>query len=167
MLESGGVAPRVLNFGARWEWWATRLSCFIPPPPGNSPWYPLDKGLGGSERGQDVFEERIKCFLRWELLLFVPLVVASQATSTRLFLSQHLSGKAGDATDKSCRPATREFASRRRRVSWGHKKKFHAWRRRRVLRPFHSLPWLPFPNSPTGRKSADPKVVSLPSVVTW
>ena len=33
MLGSGGVAPRVLNFGARWEWLASRPSCFTPPLP--------------------------------------------------------------------------------------------------------------------------------------
>ena len=63
---------------------------------------------------------------------------ASQAISIRHFLSQHLSGRAGDSTDKSGRPVTREFASRKRCVSWGHKEKFHKWHRR-VLWPAVSL----------------------------
>jgi len=92
--------------------------------------------------------------------LSMPLVGASQATSIRLFLSQQLSGRAGDSTGKSGRPVTLEFVSRRRCVSWGRKQKFHEWRRW-VLCPFHSLPWLLFSNYPTEMKSANSKVVPI------
>jgi hypothetical protein len=51
---SGGIAPRILDFGTRWRW----VASFTPRPlysQGKSPWYPLDRRLGGpqnrSERG--------------------------------------------------------------------------------------------------------------------
>jgi hypothetical protein len=38
---SWGIAPRILDLGTRWEWPLY--------PQGNSPWYPLDRRLGGSQ----------------------------------------------------------------------------------------------------------------------
>jgi hypothetical protein len=45
---SGGIAPRILNLGTRWRW----VVSFTPQPlypQGKSPWYPLDKRLGGPQ----------------------------------------------------------------------------------------------------------------------
>jgi hypothetical protein len=54
VLGSGGIAARILDLGTRWMW----LVSFMPRPlhpQGKSPWYPLDRRLGGfqnrSERG--------------------------------------------------------------------------------------------------------------------
>jgi hypothetical protein len=44
--ESGGIAPRILDPSARWRW----MVSFTPRPlypQGKSPWYPLDRRLGG------------------------------------------------------------------------------------------------------------------------
>jgi hypothetical protein len=44
-LRSGGIAPRILAlalYGG--EWSASRPGCFTPR---ESPWYPLDRRLGG------------------------------------------------------------------------------------------------------------------------
>jgi hypothetical protein len=45
---SGGIAPRILDLGARWRW----VVSFMPRPlypQGKGPWYPLDRRLGGSQ----------------------------------------------------------------------------------------------------------------------
>jgi hypothetical protein len=47
-MESGGIAPRILNLGTRWTW----VASFTPRPlytQGKSPWYPLDRSLGGPQ----------------------------------------------------------------------------------------------------------------------
>jgi hypothetical protein len=44
----GGIAPRILDLGIRWSW----VVSFTPRPlysQGKSPWYPLDRRLGGSQ----------------------------------------------------------------------------------------------------------------------
>jgi len=44
--ECGGITPRILNLGTRWRW----VVSFTPQPLypwGKSPWYPLDRRLGG------------------------------------------------------------------------------------------------------------------------
>jgi hypothetical protein len=46
VLESGGIAPRILDLGTRWRW----VVSFTPRPlysRGKSPCYPLDRRLGG------------------------------------------------------------------------------------------------------------------------
>jgi hypothetical protein len=48
VLGSGGIAPRILDFGSRWRW----LVSFTPQPlypQGKSPWYPLRRRLGGPQ----------------------------------------------------------------------------------------------------------------------
>jgi hypothetical protein len=45
---SGGIAPRSLDLGTRWRW----VISFTPQPlypQGKSPWYPLDRRLGGPQ----------------------------------------------------------------------------------------------------------------------
>jgi hypothetical protein len=45
---SGGMAPRILDLGTRWRW----VVSFMPRPlypQGKSPWYPLDRRLGGPQ----------------------------------------------------------------------------------------------------------------------
>jgi hypothetical protein len=49
---SGGVAPRILNLGTRWRW----VVSFTPRPlytQGKSPWYLLDRRLGGPQSRSD------------------------------------------------------------------------------------------------------------------
>jgi hypothetical protein len=44
----GGIAPRILDLGTRWR----RVVSFTPwplCPQGKSPWYPLDRRLGGPQ----------------------------------------------------------------------------------------------------------------------
>jgi hypothetical protein len=44
---SGGISPCILNFGTTWRW----VVSFMPQPiypQGKSPWYPLDRRLGGA-----------------------------------------------------------------------------------------------------------------------
>jgi hypothetical protein len=46
--RSGGIAPRILDLGTIWRW----VVSFTPRnlyPQGNSPWYPLDRSLGGTQ----------------------------------------------------------------------------------------------------------------------
>jgi hypothetical protein len=46
---SGGIAPRILDIGTRWM----TVVSFTPRslyPQGKSPWYPLDRRLGGEEK---------------------------------------------------------------------------------------------------------------------
>jgi hypothetical protein len=46
---SGGIAPRIFDLGTRWRW----VVSFTPwplYPQGKSPWYPLDRRLGGPQR---------------------------------------------------------------------------------------------------------------------
>jgi hypothetical protein len=46
VLGSGGIAPRILDLSTRWRW----VVSFTPRPlypQGKSPWYPLDRRLGG------------------------------------------------------------------------------------------------------------------------
>jgi hypothetical protein len=46
VLASGGIAPRILDLGTKWRW----VVSFTPRPlypHGKSPWYPLDRRLGG------------------------------------------------------------------------------------------------------------------------
>jgi hypothetical protein len=52
--RSGGIAPHILDLGTRWGW----VVSFKPQllyPQGKSPWYPLDRRLGGpqSHSGHD------------------------------------------------------------------------------------------------------------------
>jgi hypothetical protein len=45
---SGGITPRILDLGTRWRW----VVSFTPQliyPQGKSPWYPLDRRLGGPQ----------------------------------------------------------------------------------------------------------------------
>jgi hypothetical protein len=45
---SGGIASRILDLGTRWKW----VVSFTPRPlypKGKSPWYPLDRRLGGPQ----------------------------------------------------------------------------------------------------------------------
>jgi hypothetical protein len=45
---NGGIAPRILDLGIRWRW----VVNFTPRPlypQRKSPWYPLDRGLGGHQ----------------------------------------------------------------------------------------------------------------------
>jgi hypothetical protein len=47
-LGSGGIAPTILELGTRWRW----VISFTPRPlypQGRSPWYPLDRMLGGPQ----------------------------------------------------------------------------------------------------------------------
>jgi hypothetical protein len=51
---SGGIVPQILDLGTRWRW----VVSFMPRPlypRGKSPWYPLDRRLGGpqSRSGRD------------------------------------------------------------------------------------------------------------------
>jgi hypothetical protein len=48
VLGSGGIAPRILDLGTRWRWVASLTSRPLYPQ-GKSPWYPLDKRLGGPQ----------------------------------------------------------------------------------------------------------------------
>jgi hypothetical protein len=46
--ESAGIAPRILDFDTRWKW----VVSFMPRPlypQEKSPWYPLDRRLGGPQ----------------------------------------------------------------------------------------------------------------------
>jgi hypothetical protein len=45
---SGGIVPRIVDLGTRWRW---VVSFTLRPlyPHGKSPWYPLDRRLGGSQ----------------------------------------------------------------------------------------------------------------------
>jgi hypothetical protein len=46
--ETGGIAPHILELGTRWRW----VVNFTPRPlylQGKSPWYPLDRRLGGPQ----------------------------------------------------------------------------------------------------------------------
>jgi hypothetical protein len=48
VLESGGIAPRIIDIGSRWRW----VVSFTPRPlypQGKSPLYPLDRRLGGPQ----------------------------------------------------------------------------------------------------------------------
>jgi hypothetical protein len=48
VLGSRGIAPRILDLCTRWRW----VVSFTPRPlypQGKSPWYPLDKRLGGAQ----------------------------------------------------------------------------------------------------------------------
>jgi hypothetical protein len=45
---SGGIAPRILDLGTRWRW-VVSLTPRPHYPQGKSPWYPLDRRLGGRE----------------------------------------------------------------------------------------------------------------------
>jgi hypothetical protein len=48
VLGVGGIAPRILDLGTRWRW----VVSFTPRPlypRGKSPWYPLDRRLGGPQ----------------------------------------------------------------------------------------------------------------------
>jgi hypothetical protein len=46
--ESGGIAPRILDLGARWRW-VVRYTPRPRYPKGRSPWYPLCRRLGGPQ----------------------------------------------------------------------------------------------------------------------
>jgi hypothetical protein len=45
---SGGIALRLLDLGTRWRW-VVRFTPRPLYPQGKSPWYPLDRGLGGPQ----------------------------------------------------------------------------------------------------------------------
>jgi len=65
MCGSGGIAPSVFHLGPRWRW----LVSFTPRPlypQGKSPWYPLDRRLGGpqSRSGRDGDEKNFTASLR-------------------------------------------------------------------------------------------------------
>jgi hypothetical protein len=46
--ESGGIAPRILDFGTRWRR-VVSYTLRTVYPQGKSPWYPLDRRLGGPQ----------------------------------------------------------------------------------------------------------------------
>jgi hypothetical protein len=54
VLGSGGIAPRILDLGTRWS--ASRPGRFSPQ--GKSPWYPLDRRVGGPRAVLDTMEKR-------------------------------------------------------------------------------------------------------------
>jgi hypothetical protein len=45
---SGDIAPRILDLGTRWRW-AVSFTSLPLYPQGKSPWYPLDRRLGGPQ----------------------------------------------------------------------------------------------------------------------
>jgi hypothetical protein len=45
---SGSIAARILDLGTRWRW-VVSLTPRLLYAQGNSPWYPLDRRLGGSQ----------------------------------------------------------------------------------------------------------------------
>jgi hypothetical protein len=45
---NGGIAPRILNLSNRWKW-TLRFKTRALYSPGKSPWYPLDRRLGGPQ----------------------------------------------------------------------------------------------------------------------
>jgi hypothetical protein len=47
-LWSGGIAPRILDLGTSWSWVVSFTARPIYPP-GKSPWYSLDRKLGGPQ----------------------------------------------------------------------------------------------------------------------
>jgi len=54
---SESIAPHILNLGTRWRW----VVIFMPQPLypwGKSPWYPLDRKLGGLGASLDMVVER-------------------------------------------------------------------------------------------------------------
>jgi hypothetical protein len=46
--ESGGIAPRILDLGTRCRW-VVSFTIRLLYPQGKSPWYPLDRRLGGPQ----------------------------------------------------------------------------------------------------------------------
>jgi hypothetical protein len=46
---SGGIEPCILDLGARWRWVVSFTSRPLLYSQGNSPWYPLDRKLGGPQ----------------------------------------------------------------------------------------------------------------------
>jgi hypothetical protein len=54
---SGGIAPRILDFGTRWRWVISVTSRPLYPHV-KSPWYPLDRRLGEpqSRSGREKFQ---------------------------------------------------------------------------------------------------------------
>jgi hypothetical protein len=45
---SAGVAPRILDLGTRWRW-GFSFTALLLYPQGKSPWYPLNRRLGGPQ----------------------------------------------------------------------------------------------------------------------
>jgi hypothetical protein len=66
VLESGSVAPRILNLGTRWRWMVS-FTLRLLYPQGESRWYPLYRRVGQpqswSERGPDM-EDKYK-YVKW------------------------------------------------------------------------------------------------------
>jgi hypothetical protein len=54
---SGGVAPRILDFGISWMWMVSFTSRPLYPQ-GESPWFPLDGRLGGPQSRSGRSEEK-------------------------------------------------------------------------------------------------------------
>jgi hypothetical protein len=46
--ENGGIASHILDLGTRWRWVASFMPCLLYPCC-KSPWYPLDRRLGGPQ----------------------------------------------------------------------------------------------------------------------
>jgi hypothetical protein len=71
--ESGSIASRILDLGTRWRW----VVSFTPRPlyhQGKSPWYPLDRRLGGpqSRSGRGDEEKNSQPLSRLELPIIHP-----------------------------------------------------------------------------------------------
>jgi hypothetical protein len=83
--ESGGIAPRIVDLGTRWR----RVVSYTPRSlylQGNSPWYPLDKRLGGplSQSGRGGEEKNSQPLLGLEPPIIQPV---AQCYTTELSLS--------------------------------------------------------------------------------
>jgi hypothetical protein len=55
-MGSGGIAPRILELGTRWEWLALHSGRFTTR--GRAPRYPLDTRLVGPRAGLDAVDKR-------------------------------------------------------------------------------------------------------------
>jgi hypothetical protein len=71
--ESESIAPRILDLGSRWRW----VVSFTPRPfypQEKSPWYPLDRRLGGPQMrsGRGGEEKNSQALPRFEHLIIQP-----------------------------------------------------------------------------------------------
>jgi hypothetical protein len=92
---SGGITPRILDLCAIWKW----VVSFTPRqlyPQGKSPWYPLDRSLGGPQsrfgRGGEEKNSQLLWHWRWSDLveLFVHVTLSHVAVILTPFWSQTL-----------------------------------------------------------------------------
>jgi hypothetical protein len=94
---SGGITPRILDLGTRWRW-VVSFTARLLYPQGKSPWYLLDRKLGGPHRIFRRGDQEKNSALAGNQTLFVQSIASNLLTElSRSIILKHTHGCRGSS----------------------------------------------------------------------